>query len=161
MKKGVVKLLEEAPSNNRYTRWRAEGTQKYAAVLLQSDDEKLSFAITAGEFGKHWAVNYKGKGFVLPSMNEVLEGLMEWYARQMESILRETKDKNLRIRAIKNSRTTFTDIFKQMDFTESEMNTPLEHFDHKILGLLGFFVCVLRGGWSGQEVVGTPSYVEY
>ena len=31
---------------------------------------------------------------VNPSINEVLEGLMEWYARQIEGILGETTDKN-------------------------------------------------------------------
>ena len=80
--KKQVKLLEEAPTNNRYTRWRAETTQKYAAVLLQSDEEKRNFAKVYGEFGKIWALKYKGNKFGYPSIDEVLEGLILWKTRQ-------------------------------------------------------------------------------
>ena len=72
-----------------------------------------------------WAGKYKGKKWKLPSMNEVLEGLMLWYARQMEVILSETKDKNLRMRSIKNNRAIFKEIFHLMDFTQDQMNKPL------------------------------------
>ena len=60
---------------------------------------------------------------------------MLWKARQIETILSDTKDKNLRMRAIKNTRSTFIEIFHLMDFTADEMNTPLNPFSHKILGL--------------------------
>ena len=50
---------------------------------------------------------------------------MEWYARQIEGILRETPNKNLRMRSIKNNRQIFIDIFNLMDFTDAEMNKPL------------------------------------
>ena len=59
-------------------------------------------------------------------MNMVLEGLMLWKARQIETILSDTKDKNLRMRAIKNTRSTFIEIFHLMEFTDDEMNTPLK-----------------------------------
>jgi len=69
----------------------------------------------------------------------VLEGLMLWKARQIETILSDTKDKNLRMRAIKNTRSIFIEIFHLMEFTDDEMNTPLKGFgnDRKdpILGL--------------------------
>ena len=69
-------------------------------------------------------------------MNMVLEGLMLWKARQIETILSDTKDKNLRMRAIKNTRSIFIEIFHLMEFTDDEMNTPL-NYDYKdlILGL--------------------------
>jgi len=51
---------------------------------------------------------------------------MLWKARQIETILSDTKDKNLRMRAIKNTRSTFIEIFHLMDFTADEMNTPLQ-----------------------------------
>ena len=44
VKTGVVKLLKEAPSNNRYTKWRAESTQKYDVVLPQSKYKGRDFA---------------------------------------------------------------------------------------------------------------------
>ena len=59
-------------------------------------------------------------------MNMVLEGLMLWKARQIETILSDTKDKNLRMRAIKNTRSIFIEIFHLMEFTDDEMNTPLD-----------------------------------
>lgn len=70
-------------------------------------------------------------------MNMVLEGLMLWKARQIETILSDTKDKNLRMRAIKNTRSIFIEIFHLMEFTDDEMNTPLKGIDNKdpILGL--------------------------
>ena len=50
---------------------------------------------------------------------------MEWYARQIEGILGETTNKNLRMRSIKNNRQIFIDIFNLIDFTDAEMNKPL------------------------------------
>ena len=58
-------------------------------------------------------------------MNMVLEGLMLWKARQIETILSDTKDKNLRMRAIKNTRSIFIEIFHLMEFTDDEMNKPM------------------------------------
>ena len=60
-------------------------------------------------------------------MNEVLEGLMLWKAQQIETILSDTKDKNLRMRAIKNTRSTFIEIFHLMDFTDDEINKPMRY----------------------------------
>ena len=61
---------------------------------------------------------------------------MLWKARQIETTLSDTKDKNLRMRAIKNSRDTFTEIFHLMEFTDSEMNMPMKNsMGDKILGL--------------------------
>ena len=69
-------------------------------------------------------------------MNEVLEGLMLWYARQMEVVLKETKGKNERLRSVKNNREIFIEIFNLMDFTEAEKDTPLKHTKYDpILGL--------------------------
>ena len=53
----------------------------------------------------------------------------------METIQKDTKDKNLRMRAIKNSRNTFIEIFHLMEFTKTEMDTPLEWSMDPILGL--------------------------
>ena len=59
-KKLVVKLLLEAPTNDRQSRYRPYNTQKYAAVLLQ-DNEKRNFAKRAGEFGILWVAKYMPK----------------------------------------------------------------------------------------------------
>jgi len=59
-KKLVVKLLLEAPTNDRKSRYRPENTQKYAAILLQ-DNEKRDFASEAGEFGILWVAKYMPK----------------------------------------------------------------------------------------------------
>ena len=60
---------------------------------------------------------------------------MLWYARQMESILADTTQKNLRMRSIKNNRQIFIEIFNLMEFTASEMNSPLECSGDPILGI--------------------------
>ena len=75
-----VKLLLEAPTNDRQSRYRPESTQKYAPVLLLNDHEKRNFAKEFGEFGKLWVRKYMpkelqkvgGEGYeywVYPSMN--------------------------------------------------------------------------------------------
>ena len=56
-----VKLLLEAPTNDRQSRYRPESTQKYAAVLLLNDLEKRNFAKRAGEFGILWVRKYMPK----------------------------------------------------------------------------------------------------
>ena len=60
-KKLVVKLLLEAPTNDRQSRYRPESTQKYAPILLLNDHEKRNFAKKAGEFGKLWVRKYMPK----------------------------------------------------------------------------------------------------
>ena len=92
-------------------------------------------------------------------MNMVLEGLMLWKARQIETILSDTKDKNLRMRAIKNTRSTFIEIFHLMEFTDDEMNTPLKGNDIKdpILGLCNPYSkasCLLMQLYSME--IGSP-----
>ena len=56
-----VKLLLEAPTNDRQSRYRPESTQKYAPILLLNDHEKRNFANEAGEFGKLWVRKYMPK----------------------------------------------------------------------------------------------------
>ena len=91
-------------------------------------------------------------------MNMVLEGLMLWKARQIETILSDTKDKNLRMRAIKNTRSTFIEIFHLMEFTDDEMNTPLKFSDtDPILGLYNPYSkasCLLMQLYSME--IGSP-----
>merc|ERR1712032_333899 len=82
-----VKLLERSPSNDRMLAQRPEGFQKNAAIRLLTDDDRNSFPNWIGEFGKAWAEKFKGDvnmfGNALPTLNEMLEGLMQWYARQV------------------------------------------------------------------------------
>ena len=108
------------------------------------EDPGYFLCIPVGEFGIIWARKYKpeeikkagGKEYeVYPSINEVLEGLMLWYARQMEVVLKETKGKNERLRSVKNNREIFIEIFNLMDFTEAEKDTPMKDSDDPILGL--------------------------
>ena len=96
-----------------------------------------------------------------PSMNEVLEGLMLWYARQMEVILSETKDKNLRMRSIKNNRDIFIEIFHLMDFTQDQMNKPLTD-DDPILGLYNPYskACCLLMQLYSMEIGSPQLYAE-
>ena len=96
-------------------------------------------------------------------MNEVLEGLMLWYARQMEVILSETKDKNLRMRSIKNNRDIFIEIFHLMDFTQDQMNMPLEYSDtDPILGLRNPYskACCLLMQLYSMEIGSPQLYAE-
>ena len=161
-KKLHVKLLLEAPTNNRKSRYRPKNTLKYAAVLLISDQAKRDFAEEVNEFGKIWALKYKKDKLAFPSINEVLEGLMLWYAGQMEVVLKETKGKNERLRSVKNNREIFIEIFNLMDFTEAEKDMPLkgDRFgDGKdpILGLLNPYSkasCLLMQLYSME--IGSP-----
>ena len=86
---------------------------------------------------------------------------MVWYARQIEIILGETTDKNLRMRSIKNNRQIFIDIFNLMDFTDEERNTPLKYLrDDPILGLCNPYskvVCLLMQLYS-MEIGSTQLY---
>ena len=115
-------------------RVRPEGAQKFTTFILQTQTEKRAFAVTSGEFGELWVRNYKVEELkklrweyaILPSINEVLEGLLLWKVRQIEAILAETKNKSQRMRAIKNTRSTFTEIFHLMEFTNLEMEAPME-----------------------------------
>ena len=134
-KKLHVKLLLEAPTNNRKSRYRPKNTLKYAAVLLISDQAKRDFAEEVNEFGNIWARKYKEGEWIFPSINEVLEGLMLWYARQMEVVLKETKGKNERLRSVRNNIEIFIEIFNLMDFTEAQINTPMKASNDPILGL--------------------------
>ena len=96
-------------------------------------------------------------------MNEVLEGLMLWKARQIETILSDTKDKNLRMRAIKNTRSTFIEIFHLMEFTDDEMNTPLnDPYDDPILGLTNPYskACCLLMQLYSMEIGSPQLYAE-
>ena len=83
---------------------------------------------------------------------------MLWKARQIETILSDTKDKNLRMRAIKNTRSTFIEIFHLMEFTDDEMNTPLKFsYTDPILGLLNPYSkasCLLMQLYSME--IGSP-----
>ena len=87
---------------------------------------------------------------------------MLWKARQIETILSDTKDKNLRMRAIKNTRSTFIEIFHLMEFTDDEMNTPLKgdiliYGNDPILGLLNAYSkasCLLMQLYSME--IGSP-----
>ena len=82
---------------------------------------------------------------------------MLWKARQIETILSDTKDKNLRMRAIKNTRSTFIEIFHLMEFTDDEMNTPLSPFKDPILGLCNPYSkasCLLMQLYSME--IGSP-----
>ena len=88
---------------------------------------------------------------------------MEWYARQMEAILKDTKDKNLRMRAIKNSRDTFTDIFHLMDFTQDQMNKPLNGSNKDpIIGLCNPYskACCLLMQLYSMEIGSPQLYAE-
>ena len=93
----------------------------------------------------------------MPSINEVLEGLILWKARQIEAILTDTKDKNLRMRAIKNTRTTFTEIFHLMEFTNLQMDTPMIYNKDPILGVKNPYskaACLLMYLYSME--IGSP-----
>ena len=90
---------------------------------------------------------------------------MLWYARQMEGILKYTKDKNQRMRTIKNSRSTFIDIFHLVEFTDSQMNTALkgnwENRNDSILGLRNPYSkvsCLLMQLYSME--IGSPQLYE-
>ena len=93
-------------------------------------------------------------------MNEVLEGLLLWYARQIETILKHQRDKKLRVHIIRNSRHDFLFILNTMNFTESEMSTPLKSSTHEILGLYNPYSkasCILMNLYS-LEIGSPPLY---
>ena len=62
----------------------------------------------------------------MPSISEILEGLVLWKTRQIEASLKDTKGIGSRRKIIANSRSTFVEIFTLMEFTDSEMKTPLK-----------------------------------
>ena len=126
------KILERSQTNDRMLAQRADGFQKNTPIVLNTTKDKGAFANDCGEFGKNWATKYKGASYKYPSVNEVMQGLMEWYTRQVESRIDniETMDpaeiKNISIRLIRNSRYNFTALKNALDFTEEEMNKPMK-----------------------------------
>jgi hypothetical protein len=84
---GRTKLLMKSPTNDRIQRARAESTQKACTVPLlvnpKLDDSEvnISFADYPGAFGDKWSqdVMQDDSGQRLPSLNELMEGIINWY----------------------------------------------------------------------------------
>ena len=94
---------------------------------------------------------------IYPSMNEVLEGLLQWMTRQIETRM-AGKSKNIRLKIIKNSRAAFSIIFETLDFSEQEMNKPMKWSNSDpVLGLMNpnsKVSCLLLYLYSME--IGTP-----
>ena len=57
--KGHVKILYQAPTNDKKVRVRPEGAEKFTTFILQTQTDKPAFAVNLGGFGKLWVRNYK------------------------------------------------------------------------------------------------------
>lgn len=61
-------------------RIRPETNDKNSSFLvIDSDQNNSTFAITNGAYGKVWAKKYKGNEKALPSLNEIVEGIICWH----------------------------------------------------------------------------------
>ena len=79
-----VKLVKKAASNNREDRARPESIHKSSGMeLFTKEKSDNSFAADAGAYGQAWAEKYKGDKYTLPTFNEMVLGLFEWYEAQM------------------------------------------------------------------------------
>ena len=61
-------------------RKRPEPNWKNIAPILHQDNKTI--AKDRGAYGKAWALKYKHDGKALPSLEEILEGLMGWFVSQ-------------------------------------------------------------------------------
>ena len=62
----------------------------------------------------------------MPSLDDILEVLVLWRARQIENILKNEAEKNNWIKMVKNTREDFNGLLKIMEFPESEMKISLK-----------------------------------
>ena len=68
-------------------------------------------------------------------MDDILEGLVLWRARQIENILKNETEKNNRIKIVKNTREDFNGLLNIMNFPENEMKISLKSSTDITLGL--------------------------
>ena len=47
--------------------------------------DQRDFASDNGEYGKEWAKKYKNDWDARPSINDIVEGIKEWFVRQTQA----------------------------------------------------------------------------
>lgn len=78
-KDNQVKLLRQAPTNDRRLRKRDKTSKKSEALIMRvAPGRKEAFSDDFGGIGRLWAKQYKGSPDALPSLSELFEGLKLW-----------------------------------------------------------------------------------
>lgn len=81
-----MKLLVRSPENEKEKRKRPEDHKKNEPMILLSlevlDQRKKDFADESGAYGLKWAKVFKDDEYAIPSYNEMMEGILEWYVKQ-------------------------------------------------------------------------------
>ena len=91
-------------------------------------------------------------------MDDILEGLVSWRARQIENILKNETDKSQRMKIVKNTREDFNGLLNIMNFPENEMKISLKSSTDITLGLYNPYSkasCILMQLYSME--IGSPS----
>lgn len=88
-KDGLVKVVQQAASNDRKLRKRPDNTLKSDAFKLHKSKIADKFADCRCQYGMAWAEKYKPRedgrhDRSQPTPNEMVEGLMKWLTRQIE-----------------------------------------------------------------------------
>ena len=79
-----MQVLKKAPNNDRFKRRRPESNEKvYSDQILISVNG--DYTEHGGEFAREWAKQYKGDQYALPTFNEVMNGILQWYINQTEA----------------------------------------------------------------------------
>ena len=88
-------------------RLRPDTQMKNNGLKLSTPSDNSAFAQNYGDFGRAWAVKYKGNESAKPSLNDLINGLMHWLTRQIEQTMSNASSKNQQIKIIRNSRRNF------------------------------------------------------
>lgn len=102
-----IMLVKKAPSNDRFKRNRPFGLMDDSAIILGNTQDQGAFAEAFGQYGKAWGKEYKyDDEYAMPSINEIMEGLMLWLTVQLESRMAQ-KSKNKMKKIINSYKKSF------------------------------------------------------
>lgn len=129
--KNEIKILFRDPDNDRNFRARPEDCQRAIPLKLPKEmnerndrwdkllawhpllAQKSNFAEKSGAFGYTWAYKYKDDGSALPSVNEIMEGIIAWDVRITEMRMKGKSTAEFK-KVIRRSRTTYQNLFNSI-----------------------------------------------
>ena len=129
-KKGEVKAIKKAASNDREQRVRPESTQKADGSSLNLNpsqgQDKQDFAKEMGAFGFEWARRVKGDESAFPTFDEMMKGILNWYMEQIRARLSGISPQQ-QIIIIKKANASFVALRNAIDITR--IHEPMKIMD--------------------------------
>lgn len=123
--KNEVKILKQSAPIDRMMRRRCVTAIKNQGIIIQSKEDRNGLAKEFGEFGNIWAKKYKNEKTALPSLDDLLQGLLQWLVRQIEAMVIQANSNIVRKNIIRNSRRNLQTIFEAVEITKEDMDKAL------------------------------------